>query len=244
MNFPNWAKILWWMFLIILLSTLIFVRSGAILSGEPSTIDILTFLFLFGLLLSPIFKEINLFGIQLKQEIRELSQDVTKEISQFKSDIQTSIAMSTNISPHFYLGRYDQPLQDAALADLEEKVQTILNNTLRSYGIEELVQQEPILETPIDAQYLFQIRYTLEIELRSLWESYFGDIETRRPIPTIRIINSLVKAEMLDPDLAFVFREVYSICSASIHGEEVSEEQVGFVRRHSQELLTSLRAIG
>lgn len=48
---------------------------------------------------------------------------------------------------------------------------------------------------------------------------------------------------MISPNLAHAVREVYSVCSAAIHGEDVSDNQVQFVRDVAPELLAALEAV-
>ena len=83
----------------------------------------------------------------------------------------------------------------------------------------------------------------MEKELRRIWKQRFGEVEGKRPAPYLLITRSLVEAGLIDPKIANVIREVYAICSPAIHGLQVSESQVRFVRDIAPELMASLKAI-
>jgi len=65
----------------------------------------------------------------------------------------------------------------------------------------------------------------------------------QRPVSFSRMVNDLVRAEILDPDLVYAIREVYSAASASMHGEEVTAQQMQFVRSNAPDLVRTLRTI-
>lgn len=55
--------------------------------------------------------------------------------------------------------------------------------------------------------------------------------------------RALAEEGFLDPDLVHAIREVYSVASAAIHGEPVSEAKVDFVRDVEGQLLSALRTL-
>ena len=118
-----------------------------------------------------------------------------------------------------------------------------MEDTLRSYGVQERISEAETVEVPEEAARFFGIRYNLEREIGRIWQVVSGESGEQRFTPIARITNSLVRSEMLDPELALVAREVYSICSVAVHGEEVSTRQRDFVEKNASELLSSLRAI-
>ena len=85
------------------------------------------------------------------------------------------------------------------------------------------------------------MRFNLEQELRRLWMDQTGHEE--RLFSVRRVVDTLVGLEILNPELAHVIREVYAICSAGVHGQDVSDRQVRFVRTTVPDLITTLRAI-
>ena len=53
----------------------------------------------------------------------------------------------------------------------------------------------------------------------------------------------LIINELIAPQMGNAIREVYSVCSPAIHGEEVSSAQVDFVRNTAPELIPALEVI-
>ena len=97
MRLANWFKISWWGLLLAGVS--LYMRLPAIASGTSAPVDVVLFLLWVALFLAPIFSEINLFGIQLKQEVKELKE----EVSGLRNDIRNSVDVRTQINPTFHL---------------------------------------------------------------------------------------------------------------------------------------------
>lgn len=243
------GKAIWWLVLVIMLTILLRLRWESIAGGTATTFDLVVFLVLAGLLLAPLFQEVGLFGLQLKAAIREVKEDVQEEITEFKADIRNRIEARASLSQQLWFPAYAPPTTDEQLRQMEERVGRMLENYLRSYGVAERAEEYDVATVPDRAGYLFGVRYNLERELRRIWqESQIWDrpqpdIEEKRPIPTARILNDLLRAEVLDPELLFVIRQVYSICSAAVHGEKTTSEQQRFVEQNAPRLLASLRAL-
>jgi len=66
---PNWLKIVWWLSLVCFFAYLLFERYDSIINGVATAIDIIIFLIFIALLIIPLFREVNIFGIGLKKEI-------------------------------------------------------------------------------------------------------------------------------------------------------------------------------
>jgi hypothetical protein len=117
-----------------------------------------------------------------------------------------------------------------------------LYKTLKSYGVADRGGGADPYATPDSTQFLFGVRYNIESKIRSIW-SHAISKEVTYPVPVSKIIAELMKLELLDPDIAYMIREVYSICSAAIHGNDVSEEQLRFVESNSPSLYAYLDAL-
>ena len=117
-----------------------------------------------------------------------------------------------------------------------------MQNAMDQYGIQRTSVQ-PEVSVSETENYLFGVRHNIERELRRIYTQRFPDDNRRRYTSVISISRVLTNYEVLNPDLANAIREVYRACSAAIHGEEVTEAQVGFVRDVAPELLSTLRAI-
>jgi len=73
MNFPNWFRILWWVGLLISLTVFLLTqRYSDLIAGRAVAADIVVFLVLVGLALVPVFQEVQLFGVKLKQDVRAI----------------------------------------------------------------------------------------------------------------------------------------------------------------------------
>src|SRR3569832_422939 len=72
MQLPNWAKIIWWLLLVGVLSFFLHERLPDLLSGKTAATDIAVFGGWMALLLAPLFCEVTLLGVTLKNEIEKL----------------------------------------------------------------------------------------------------------------------------------------------------------------------------
>lgn len=72
MKFPNWFRILWWVVLLIPLTIFLFQRYSAFVAGSAVSADIVVLLIWVGLALAPVFQEVQLFGLKLKQEVQAI----------------------------------------------------------------------------------------------------------------------------------------------------------------------------
>ncbi len=61
--------------------------------------------------------------------------------------------------------------------------------------------------------------------------------------PLSRLLDVLIQAEIVDSELARAIRQVYAVCSPAIHGEDVSQTKVNFVREVAPELQATLRKL-
>ena len=236
MKLPNWFKICWWIFLIILMIVILYPRYSNFLSGQASSIDLVVFIILVALMITPLFEEFSLLGFSFKKEIEKLKSDVKEEVASLKNEIHNSV----NFNPQFI---YPAPPPDSQLPDLEERVKNAVESVLENQGINRISLQTPQIDTPDDASYLFNVRYNMEKELRRIWNNNFGQEDIRRPIAVAQISGMLGKSELIPQKLVHAIREVYSVCSPAIHGEEVSEAQLNFVKDVAPMLINTLKNI-
>lgn len=90
---------------------------------------------------------------------------------------------------------------------------------------------------------LFKVRYNLEKQVRRIWEGRFFNEEffsRSRRQPVLRIIQDLVKYEVIDNNFYNILREILSICNYAIHGESVTDKQISFVKKNSPQVLDYL----
>ena len=239
MKLPNWFKIIWWLLLVGLLSAFLLHRYPELALGRAVPADIVVFVIWVALLLAPLFNEVSLLGITLKQQIGELKDYVANQITEVKSEVRNAVDVRTTFSPHFNI---PAPAADAQLPEIERRIRSAVSDALAEHGIQ---KPPPPAQIPVskDVALLFATRYNLEKELRRISESRQLTAESRRPMPLHHRTRALIQAELLEPRLASAIREVYSVCSPAIHGEEVTSAQVAFVQDVGPELIAALRAI-
>jgi len=240
---PNWFKIAWWVALIGLLTSYLYQRYPELIAGRAAPADIVVFVIWVALLLAPLFAEVSLLGITLKQELDDLKGFVSTQVGDIRSEVRNAVDIRTTFSPHFTL---PAPAPDAQLPDLEARIKSALSDALAAHGLRAVPATSPLV-TPDDVAFLFAARYNIERELRRIAEGRqvtSGIASLARRQPTIfQISRYLMEAELLEPQLASAIREVYSVCSPAVHGEPVTEAQVSFVREVAPELVAALRAI-
>ena len=135
------------------------------------------------------------------------------------------------------------PPPDSQLPDLEERIKLSVSSALNSQGIKKDDFQETQINTPEAAQYLFNVRFNIEKELRRVWNDRFGQENTRRSLPLFQITKLLANSDLIPSDLIQAIREVYSVCTPAIHGENVSEAQLEFVKDIAPVLIETLQII-
>lgn len=242
MDFSKTFKQIWWLILIVTIGVFLHDRYSLLIDGKAVPADIVVFLTWIALCIAPLFKEIELPGIKLKQEVEKLKKEVKEEITALRNDISNNIEIKSNVSPNFWL---NVPPPDSQLPDIETRIEKAIKDTLAVYGVQPANQEQPDSDISVsgDIRFLFDTRYNIEKELRVLALPLEDDPNQRRAMPISRMIWHLVRQEVLPSDMAGAIREIYSVCSAAMHGENVSESQIQFVRRTAPELITALRAI-
>ena len=221
-------------------------RYPALISGTGNAVDALTVLIWFALALVPIFREIDIFGVKLKQEIQELKTEVEKQFAVLQTEVRTSVRTEFNPQIHIPF-----PAPDSQLPDLENQIKRAIESAFRERSVAGVPPGQIDFQVSDDVQYLFSVRLGLERELRRIWDSALQEgwvrdaraMQLRRYQSIGRMTNDLARAEMLRPELGSALREVYAVCSPAVHGEETSEAQVSFIRDVAPGLITALRAI-
>jgi hypothetical protein len=240
MKLPNWLRITWWILLTTGLTIFLLWRLTALVIGAGTPFDMVAFVVWICLVLAPVFTEVELLGFRLKQEIASVKQHVDKQVESLRADIHNSVDVRSHFSPQI---TFTTPPADAQLPELEKHLLETLEETLRSHGLTRQQQGSGTLPAvPQDNVYFFQVRYLIERELQRIWEAHFSG-SSQRALLVTAVLPSLVKAELISPEVAKAIRDVYSVCSPAIHGREVSGAQRRFVQEVTPDLLRTLRAI-
>jgi len=205
-------------------------------SGNASVSDIFLLVIWVALMLVPVFSEVTLFGITLKQQIRELSN----QVSGLQNDIRNTVDVRNQFSPVLQM---PLPPPDSSLPEMEQRLRGVLQDVLRSQGVKQTQAVREKFDIPEDVSYLFKARFEIEKELRRIWRQRNPQEESRRSLPAFQVAQSLVSAGIIDPGVAIALREVYSVASPAVHGQPVTKAQVAFVKDVAPQVLATLKAI-
>lgn len=228
MKFPNWFKISWWILLLLISGFILYKRSDAIFNGNAISIDVVIFLVFIALMLVPVFSEIDLLGIKLKQEIEDLKEYINIKVGDIKNELHSNHVQSIHIQG---LGT---PSPESKLPDIESKIKESITPELNNSNI-------TFDNVPDDNILMFKVRYGIETQLRRIWENHYQ--EQNKPTPMMEIIHDLMNVKLLNRDIYNPLREILAICNYAIHGKEVSENQVVFVRNNANEIISYLKQL-
>ncbi len=240
MDWSRTFKAIWWLILVVTVGAYLVVRFPALSLGGASAPDVAVFLVWIGICLGPLYQEVELPGIKLRQEVRELKKEVKEELASFKAEVNSRVDVRSNVAPQFWFG---QPPPDSELPKSEARALDLLEKFMRLSGHPDDPRVPTELAVDENVRLLFQARHNIEKELRSLAEPLELDVQQRRGMPLSRMLWTLTKEEIIPPDLGGIVREIYSVCSPAIHGEPVTQAQVDFVKETAPEVVAVLRTI-
>jgi len=238
--FSDWPRRIWWFLITLLLSVFLLVRYPDLIDGLATPADIIIFMVWLVLLMTPLFREINILGFGVKKEIDKLRQDVNSDIASLKMEVRNALDVRNTFNPQIYL---PGPAPDSQLADVERCIVSAVEKTLRATGApgsgnhSGTARCEPRQHLPV--------RNTFQHRERASTDSPWTRVDrSRRSTPCCHtVVKALSDAGLIEPELARGIREVYFICSRAIHAEPVSEGQVALVRDVGPRLIAALRAI-
>jgi hypothetical protein len=224
-----------------LLGGFLWRRLPDLISGKTTSFDALALVILIGLALSPIFSEIKLLGFSLKQQIESVKKDVDKQLETFRAELHNSIDVRSTFTPQINFGAPP----DNLLPQIERQVQVAIDSALAQVRTPIPEGVGSVVNVPSENVELFQVRFSIERELGRIVNERSempNDLPKNLRMPH-RTVDRLVEAHFIPAELGRAIREVYAVCTAAIHGQEVSEAKVKFVRDVAPGLLTALRAI-
>lgn len=230
---PNWFRIAWWTLLLGLVTTVVVRRYPALVAGSSATSDVLVILVWVALALAPVFQEIKLPGIALKQKLEELKNDVVA-LRQVVSNSVEFRAQFINVPAP----------PDAQLPQIAAQLVRLLEPS----GLTQQRTQEAVAafapSVPEDALLLFRVRFEIDRQVRRVWVAKMGPDRSYDRIATVAMAQILAfEGGFLDRALASAIRELYAVTSPAVHGEDPSPAKVAFVRDVSPRVLAALQAI-
>lgn len=229
-------KIFWWLVLVVVIGLFLYGRYDALIKGKPSYFDTIVFIVWIGVCLAPIFQEMNLFGVKLKQDIDDLKKDLSHQISILKTEITSSIELSSANNNQIYVNTNQEPPKDSEIPDLTVKIQEAISKL----GIkpEETENQEQNVSQSIEAE-MFEVRLAFEKLLRRY---SFASGRDGRKTSIGKMLNNLKSLEGMPKEIVAGSQEVISICNYAVHGEDITSDQIYFVRQSAPGLLKALEA--
>lgn len=238
MKLPNWLKIIWWILLIVSLGILISFRLIDVVEGNGSASDFSLIFLWIALSIAPLFKEISLPGINIKNELEELKSDLRYELINFRNSFTSSVDAKTIVYSNI-----PSPPPDYKLPEIEEKIKILVKETITGYQNEKEIKEVEIETIDANVRFLFSARYALEREIRRIRKERIDKNNCDNRAPINIVIRELINSQILEPQFGQALKEVYSVCSPAIHGEEISLAKVNFVKDLAPELLAVLRNI-
>lgn len=241
--FSNNFKAIWWGVIVITLGFYFWQRLPDLTTGKSVTADMLVFVVWIAVCLVPFFNQFEFLGVKLKGQIEEAKKELQGQINYLKSEINNNnnVDVKPNVSPNFWVGNQPTPASDEKLLELESKLDKIITATEAGFGYKVKNQPKPAYDVSPDVSFLFETRYQIENGIRKLVKLSSSNT-LKRPFPISKVIYHLVEEELLPSDIAALVREVYSICTPAMHGEEVKATQVDFVRKVAPELISVIEA--
>ena len=118
----------------------------------------------------------------------------------------------------------------------------IIRKTLDELGIKNEKKQKVEITVSENVNYLFSVRYNMEKEIRRLSIKHLDD---ERPRPVMMMLPRLVENDVITPTQHKVIRNLYSISSPAIHGDDhkLTLAEVEFVRQIAPGLIDELKKI-
>lgn len=239
MKLPNWAKIVWWLALVLAGGVFVYFRRAPIIGGQGTPIDLFVVGVGTALLLAPLFIEMEFLGLKLKQQIEETKKDLESKIVELRTEIKTSAQSNVTVNQQTPTPPPDDKLHGRleviqhAIADLQSALLKQGQETENGYG----------MKIGDDVAYAFATRYSIERELKRILDATRLPNSRRKMNGVTRLITQLTELEILPPEVANGVRDVYAICSPAIHGEPITEAQLDFLKKLGPDLLQTLRLI-
>ncbi len=118
----------------------------------------------------------------------------------------------------------------------------IIKKTLKELGIENQIQKDLHFNISDNVSYLFSVRYSLEKEIRRIAVKHLNN-ETTKPV--MFLLAKLVESEKISPSQHKALRNIYSISSPAIHGEDqkLTLAELEFVKQVTPGLIKDLKEI-
>lgn len=241
MKFPNWFRIAWWLAVLASLGLCIYARFETISSGTPTNFDIALVVLTAAVALMPIYSEISIGSLTLKQQIESVKTEIREAVNTISQRVEQHT--SVNHQVHFY----QNPPLDKDLPSLQKLTEAAVELSVdeKSNGIGHPIDfdgEPPEVEPTVETMFLSTTRVKLEKALREL--AIRSGLRLSGITNFYRIMEALRAADVLPVELVTPLKAIYSICSAAVHANEVSQFQIDFVRQNQKEVIRAIRNLG
>lgn len=239
-------KIFWWFALVLAIGYYLFGRWGSLIKGESSYFDAVVFIVWVGICLAPVFQEMDLFGVKLKQQVDDLKKDLNHQLLMMKTELKSSIEVSSANQNTISVNTSAEPARDSEIPRLEAAI----NKILESKGVS---TNNHYLPEPNDVSVeMFKVRSAFEqlvleytYENKPVMVSTIGRVSSfensrRRGFSLGRTLSELRRISPISDEVLSGVSEIISICNYAIHGEKLSEKQIELVRKSSPSLYKAL----
>ena len=231
MKFPNWFRIVWWAILLSATTYLLFFQHP-LLKEKVLPFESILLVFWLLLLLSPIYYNIEFFGVKLKQEVKDLRSEINQKFTEIKTEIK--VAQNQSVTTNF---GYGYPSSDEKLNKIMEVISQI--------GAKNGETDKTEIKVPKHNLELFEIRFNIENEIKRIWDAKLGtygsSLQSKRPVS--RQIQELIENDIIDFQLMSLLRDVLAICNNAIHGEDISLSQYKFGINVGNTIINDLKSI-
>jgi hypothetical protein len=239
MNSSNNFKLVWWAILVIVIGLFLYGRYDELLAGKSSYFDTVVFLVWISVCLAPIFKEMNIFGVKLKQDINELKKDISHQLSILKTEIKSSIEVSSANSNQINFNTSPEPLKDSEIPDITAQLHVALNKMGISTDKESVETKVDEPQIPVE---MFKVRLSFEKLLKNhALSSSLASYSYNRKLTVGKLLYNLREVDWISKEIVLGSQEVISICNYAIHGEKLTDAQISFVRESAPGLLKALK---
>ena len=246
--FFSYLKRRWW-YLVLLISSTIFVLYCRNNINQLKEFNVMNLIFIIWLvlLILPLFSEMEFFGIKLKKEVEKAKAEVNDNLNDLRMQIMDLKILNSNSNANTINVRNDFLPSEQKLKDLLKEF--ITNSSPSVYNSSEAKSPRnrdtstetgvPInIDFDIDEEtvYLFKIRLFLEKILTNLCEK--TSYNQHKSI--FEMIQHLNRCEIINGKTVDLISQIIKIATRGVHGEIVSKEYIGFIKRVFPELQKQL----
>lgn len=225
------------------MSCYLFSSYESLMAGSAKNLDIVVFVVWIAVCLAPLFQELNIFGLQFKQQIEDLKKDFGYQLSILKTEIRSSIEISSANQNNISVHTSNEPPKDSELPKIEEEINRILLEKGIIKGADHWLpfDNDPAVE-------MFKIRFAFELLVsKNTYENRVTTVlesnySRRRVVSLGKTLNDLRGNSNISVDVLGGVSEIISICNHAIHGVKLSENQLEFVRSSASSLYKALES--